>query len=47
MKYSELNSLLKLKDNITVKQYGRGCFIRRQATERSRPLKGLAEVRIL
>ena len=27
MKYSELLSLAKLKENITVKQYGRGCFI--------------------
>jgi len=47
MKYSELNSLLKLKDNITVKQYGRGCFIRRQATEKDvqAAQKGLAEVK--
>jgi cob(I)alamin adenosyltransferase len=28
MKYSEINSLEKLKENITVKQFGRGCFIK-------------------
>jgi cob(I)alamin adenosyltransferase len=27
MKYSELNALKKLSDHITLKQYGRGCFI--------------------
>jgi cob(I)alamin adenosyltransferase len=47
MKYSELTSLEKLKNNITVKQYGRGCFIRRQATEKDiqAAQKGLSEVR--
>ncbi len=28
MKYSEINSFDKLKENITVKQFGRGCFIK-------------------
>jgi len=47
MKYSELDSLAKLKDSITVKQYGRGCYIRRQATEKDveAAQKGLAEVK--
>ncbi|HEX7561066.1 MAG TPA: cob(I)yrinic acid a,c-diamide adenosyltransferase, partial [Candidatus Humimicrobiaceae bacterium] len=47
MKYSELISLAKLKENITVKQYGRGCFIRREATQKDidAALKGLAEVK--
>ena len=27
MKYSELNTISKLKDSITLKQYGRDCFI--------------------
>ncbi len=30
MKYSEINSLDKLKENITVKQFGRGCFIKKR-----------------
>ncbi len=30
MEYSELSSLSKLSENITVKQYGRGCFIKRK-----------------
>jgi len=29
MCYSEIKSLEKLKDHITIKQYGRGCFIKR------------------
>lgn len=29
MLYSEIKSLEKLKDYITIKQYGRGCFIKR------------------
>ncbi len=47
MKYSELDSLAKLKDSITVKQYGRGCYIRRQATEKDveAAQKGLADVK--
>ena len=47
LKYSELISLAKLKDNITVKQYGRGCFIRREATQKDvdAAQKGLAEVK--
>jgi cob(I)alamin adenosyltransferase len=47
LKYSELISLSKLRDNITVKQYGRGCFIKREATKKDvdAALKGLAEVK--
>jgi cob(I)alamin adenosyltransferase len=47
LKYSELISLAKLKDNITVKQYGRGCFIKKEATQKDvdAAQKGLAEVR--
>ena len=47
MKYSELLSLAKLKENITVKQYGRGCFIRKEATQKDvdAAQKGLAEVK--
>jgi cob(I)alamin adenosyltransferase len=47
LKYSELVSLAKLKDNITVKQYGRGCFIKREATQKDvdAAQKGLAEVK--
>ncbi|MGM0368019.1 MAG: cob(I)yrinic acid a,c-diamide adenosyltransferase [Actinomycetota bacterium] len=33
MEYSELNSLSKLSENITVKQYGRGCFIKRKPVQ--------------
>ena len=29
MKYSELNAMAKLKEFITIKQYGRDCFIYR------------------
>jgi cob(I)alamin adenosyltransferase len=47
LKYSELISLAKLRDNITVKQYGRRCFIKREATRKDvdAALKGLAEVK--
>lgn len=47
LKYSELISLAKLKDNITVKQYGRGCFIKREATQKDveAAQKGLSEVK--
>ena len=33
MKYSELNVLPRLSDSITLKQYGRDCFIERDPTE--------------
>jgi cob(I)alamin adenosyltransferase len=47
LKYSELASLAKLRDNITVRQYGRGCFIRKAATRKDvdAAQKGLAEVK--
>jgi len=47
LKYSELISLAKLKDNITVRQYGRGCFIRRKATQKDveAAQKGFEEVK--
>ncbi len=31
--YSEIKCLKNLSDNITVKQYGRGCFIKKEPTE--------------
>ena len=31
--YSEIKCLKKLSENITVKQYGRGCFIKKEPTE--------------
>jgi cob(I)alamin adenosyltransferase len=34
MEYSEIKCLERLKDNITVKQYGTGCFIRREPTQK-------------
>ena len=47
LKYSELISLAKLKDNITVRQYGRGCFIRKEATQKDveAAQKGFEEVK--
>lgn len=47
LKYSELISLARLKDNITVKQYGRGCFIKREATQKDvdAAQNGLVEVK--
>ncbi|MCL4417250.1 MAG: cob(I)yrinic acid a,c-diamide adenosyltransferase [Actinobacteria bacterium] len=34
MKYNEIKALEKFKDNVTVKQYGNGCFIRKEPSER-------------
>lgn len=47
LKYSELISLEKLKENITVKQYGRGCYIKREATQKDvdAAQNGLSEVK--
>jgi len=47
MKYSELESLKKLKENITLKQYGTGCFIRRKPSKKDieAARQGLAECR--
>ena len=47
MKYSELKSLEKLKDNITLKQYGTGCFIRRKPSKKDieAAWRGLEECR--
>ncbi len=47
LKYSELTSLAKLKDNITVKQYGRGCYIKKEATQKDveAAQRGLSEVK--
>ncbi len=47
MHYSELNSLAKLEEFITVKQYGRDCFIYREPEEEDiqAAQKGLKEVK--
>lgn len=49
MKYSELITFEKLKDHITIKQYGRGCFIKNEPTEEDcrAAQEGLEEVRNL
>jgi cob(I)alamin adenosyltransferase len=49
MKYSELITFEKLKDHITIKQYGRGCFIKNVPTEEDcvAAREGLDEVRNL
>ena len=46
-KYSELHTLAKLSDSITVKQYGRGCFIYRTPEEKDirAAQEGLKEVK--
>lgn len=45
--YSEIKCLDKLKDSITVRQLGRGCFIRKTPSEKDiqAAKKGLAEVK--
>ena len=47
MKYSELNSLAKLSEFITIKQYGRDCFIFREPEKEDiqGAQKGLKEVK--
>ena len=47
MEYSELDALARFGDAITVKQYGRGCFIYREPTDEDRRAarEGLAEIR--
>ncbi len=47
MKYSELMGLEKLSDHITIKQYGRDCFIRHAPTEEdcTAACRALKEVR--
>jgi cob(I)alamin adenosyltransferase len=47
MRYSELDAITKLSDSITIRQYGRDCFINGQPTEDDRSLanSGLQEVR--
>ena len=49
MKYSELEALDRYSDRITLKQYGRTCFIRNEPTPEdiSAAREGLEEVRIL
>ena len=46
-KYSEIKALSKFSENITVKQYGRGCFIMREPEEKDYVFaeKGLAEIK--
>ena len=48
-RYSEIKSLEKLKDNITVKQYGRGFFIRKKPCDEDikAAKAGLAEIKEL
>ncbi len=47
LKYSELKSLKKLSSNITIKQFGRGCFIKKapQKEDMEYAKLGLAELR--
>jgi len=47
MKYSELNILPRFSDNITLKQYGRDCFIKREPTKEDiqAAQEGLKEVK--
>ncbi len=47
MKYSELDALAKLSDSITIKQYGRSCFIYRNPGEEDikAAQEGLKEIR--
>ena len=47
MRYSELDSIKRFSDLITLKQYGRGCFINQDPTEEDIKLvrAGLEEVR--
>jgi len=47
MRYSETNALAKLQDFITVKQYGRKCFINRDPDEKDiqAAQKGLKEIK--
>ena len=47
MKYSEMNSLVKLEESITLKQYGRDCFIYREPEKEDiqAAQEGLREVR--
>jgi len=47
MKYSELNSIKKLSENITIKQYGRNCFVKNKPEEEDVILAaaGLAETK--
>ena len=47
MKYSELDAFKRFSDLVTIKQYGRGCFIRREPTQEDidAAQQGLQEVR--
>jgi cob(I)alamin adenosyltransferase len=47
MKYSELDALARLKEYITIKQFGLKCFIREKPTQEDieAARKGLAEVK--
>jgi len=33
MEYNEIKALEKFQDNVTIKQYGKGCFIRKEPSE--------------
>jgi len=47
MRYSEIKCLERLRENITIKQYGRGCFIRGKPKEEDieAAQKGLSEIK--
>jgi len=47
MEYSELNAIKMFSENITLKQYGRNCFIKNKPTEEDVMIatKGLVEVK--
>jgi cob(I)alamin adenosyltransferase len=47
MKYNEIKSLERFQDNVTVKQYGNGCFIRKEPSETDLEIakNGLREIR--
>jgi len=49
MRYSETNALVKLREFITIKQYGRKCFINRDPEEKDiqAAQKGLKEVKAI
>lgn len=47
MKYNEIKALERFQDNVTVKQYGNGCFIRKEPSEIDIEMakNGLKEIR--
>jgi len=47
MEYNEIKALREFKDNVTIKQYGKGCFIRKKPSEADIKMaeNGLKEIR--